>query len=221
MKLTQDQLASIEGFLNRMELNQVDLRNEVLDHISAGISDGMFSQQLTFEEAFAREKEKWHNDLQSHSSYWLGLLWMGPKIVIQKCVKHTKIMYLKAALPAILALLFFYSTENFWSEQVLMILNSFVGIVYICLFLLLLFLNYKMKRTGYQTSYRFLFKINAISFCLLLILYNPIISDILSLEKEGSIAYISLFVHAFTLAFSWFFVQFYKSHNKVRTVKFT
>ncbi len=216
MKLNQDQIANIEGFLNRMELTQIDLRNEVLDHMSAGISEGMFSQQLTFEEAFAIEKQKWRDDLQSHSSYWLGLLWMGPKIMIQKCVKQSKIMYLKATLPAVIVLLFFYSTENLWKEQILIILNSFVGIVYIGLFLLLLFLDYKMKRTGYETSYSFLFKINAITFSLLLVLYNPLVSDILSLEKEGSIAYASLFAHAFTLAFSWFFVQFYKSHRKIQ-----
>lgn len=216
MKLNQDQLANIEGFLNQMELTQIDLRNEVLDHMSAGISEGMFSQQLTFEEAFAIEKQKWRDDLQSHSSYWLGLMWMAPKIMIQKCVKQSKIIYLKAAIPALAALLLFYSTENFWSEQMLMRVNSLIGVVYICLFLLLLTLKYKMKHTGYQTSYSFLFKINAITFCLLLVLYNPIISDILSLEKEGSIAYLSLFAHAFTLTFSWFFVQFYKSHRKIQ-----
>lgn len=216
MKLTQEQIDVIEGFLNRMELTQIDLRNEVLDHISEGISEGMLSQQLTFEEAFAIEKQKWSNDLQSHSSYWLGLMWMGPKIMIQKCVKQSKIMYLKAALPTVVVFIFFYSTENLWKEQILIILNSFVGIVYIGLFLLLFFLNYKMKRTGYETSYSFLFKINAITFGFLLVLYNPIISDILSLEKEGSIDYISLFMHVFTLSFSWFFVQFYKSHNKIQ-----
>jgi hypothetical protein len=75
-----------------------------------------------------------------------------------------------------------------------------------------------MKRTGYQTSYSFLFNINAITFCLLLVLYNPILSDVLSLEKEGSIAYVSLFTHAFTLVFSWFFVQFYKSHRKIQKI---
>ena len=219
MKLNQDQLANIVGFLNRMELTQIDLGNEVLDHISEGISEGMFSQQLTFEEAFAIEKQKWRDDLESHSSYWLGLMWMGPKIMIQKCVKQSKIMYLKATLPAVIVLLFFYSTENLWKEQILIILNSFVGIVYIGLFLLLLFLNYKMKRTGYETSHSFLFKINAITFSFLLVLYNPLVSDILSLEKEGSIAYVSLFVHAFTLAFYCFFVQFYKFHSEVQKME--
>lgn len=219
MKLNQDQLANIVGFLNRMELTQIDLRNEVLDHISEGISEGMLSKQLTFEKAFAIEKQKWRDDLESHSSYWLGLMWMGPKIMIQKCVKQSKIMYLKATLPAVIVLLFFYSTENLWKEQILIILNSFVGIGYIGLFLLLLFLNYKMKRTGYETSYSFLFKINAITFSFLLVLYNPLVSDILSLEKEGSTAYVSLFVHAFTLAFSWFFVQFYKFHSEVQKME--
>lgn len=216
MKLTQEQIATIEGFLNRMELTQIDLRNEVLDHISEGISVRMLHQQMSFEEAFTIEKQKWRDDLQSHSSYWLGLMWMGPKIVIQKCVKHTKIIYLKAALPTVVVLLFFYSTENLWKEQILIILNSLVGIVYIGLFLLLLFLNYKIKQTGYQTSYSFLFKINAISFSVLLVLYNPILSDIFSFIKEGSISYVALFIHAFTLAFSWFFVQFYKFHSEVQ-----
>ncbi|WP_396636192.1 hypothetical protein [Maribacter sp. R77961] len=217
--LTTDQLSDIKGYLDAKELFHLDLRNEIIDHISEGISAGMMHQQLSFEDAFTIEKQKWHDDLQSHSSYWLGLLWMGPKIVIQKCVKHTKILYLKAALPALAALLFFYSTENLWKEQILIILNSLVGIVYIGLFLLLLILKYKIKQTGYQTSFSFLYKINAISFSFLLVLYNPILSNIFSFIKEGSISYVALFIHAFTHAFSWFFVQFYKAHSQIQKIK--
>lgn len=218
-KLNTYQLSRVENYLDTKELFHVDLRNEIIDHISEGISENMFCQQLCFEDAFSIETQKWSNDLQSHSSYWLGIIWMGPKIVIQKCVKHSKTLYLRATLVALATLLFFYITEHLWSEQMLIHVNSLIGIVYIGLFLLLLFLNYKIERTAYKTSYSFLFKINAISFGLLLVLYNPIISDILSLEKEGSVNYLSLFAHAFSLAFSWFFFQFYKAHSQIQKIK--
>lgn len=103
MKLNTEQLGAIANYLNRMELFQLDLRDEVLDHMVTSIETKMKSG-ISFDAAFELEICKWKKDLDTNSSYWLGLLWSGPKIVIEKCVKLVQRIYLKASIVSIVVL---------------------------------------------------------------------------------------------------------------------
>ncbi|MFW2376175.1 MAG: hypothetical protein ACN4ES_06490, partial [Cellulophaga baltica] len=57
--LREDQLLNIETYLNQKDLTQIDLRNEVLDHIANGIETKMDSESRSFEEAFSKEVITW------------------------------------------------------------------------------------------------------------------------------------------------------------------
>lgn len=215
MKLNTEQIGAIGHYLNRMELFQLDLRDEVLDHMATSIETKMTSG-IPFKEAFQQETQKWKKDLDNYSSYWLGLLWSGPKIVIEKCVKLVQKIYLKASIVSIVVLGIIHGLHDLISITFLEKLSDTLGFIYIVFFLLLLFLRNKIQKSNYKSSYGFLFKIQTISFGMLFILYNPLLTDILCLIKDGAIQYISLFMHAFTLAFSYFFYEFYKSHLDIQ-----
>ena len=211
MKLNQEQLDHIDGFLNRMELTHIDLRNEVLDHMAASVEANL-EKGHSFEEAADLVFEDWRPELRSHQSFWLGLLWQGPEILIDKAVVKMKTIYLKAGLITICINGLFYFLKDFLSIAVFKTMNVVIGLVYILLFLVLLYLNNKIKKTNFETTFSFLFKINAIGFSFLLLLYNPLFTNIFGLIKNNIISLAAIAMHVFTLAFCYFFLEFYNSH---------
>ncbi len=214
MKLNQEQLDYINRFLTRMELAQIDLRNEVLDHMASSVEVYM-EKGFSFKEALDLVSKDWYPELRSHQSFWLGLLWTGPKILIEKAVDRTKIIYLKAALVATSITVMCYVLLDFLSIGIIKIMNDVIGWVYILLFMILVYLNLKIKRTSYKTSFSFLFKIHAIGFSFLLVLYNPLFSNIFGLIHEGTVSFTAIAMHTFTMAFCGFFFSFYKSHMNI------
>lgn len=220
MRLDAEQKQAISQHLDRMELIHLDLRDEVTDHMMSAIEKKM-TNGLSFDVAFREEVQKWKKDLSSHASYWLGLLWAGPRIVIEKCVEQTKMIYLKSALAGIFGLGFFYIFNRWLSLELLESIKVMIGAMYLLIFASLLFLKFQMRRTGYQTSFSFLFKINAIGFSFLFILYNPLFTDIFSLVIKGTANYVSLFIHVFAMAFSFFFFRFYTAHMLIQKTRLT
>jgi len=93
MGLTFEQLKRIEKYLDFKELNQIDLREEVLDHMANSIEVAL-EKGSSFSDAFNLEIKKWNKDLELYSSFWLGIAWVGPKIMIKKCIRLVKKIYL-------------------------------------------------------------------------------------------------------------------------------
>ncbi|MEH6769935.1 hypothetical protein [Maribacter arcticus] len=87
MKLEQKQLEVIENYLNWKELVQVDLKNEVLDHMATSIENRMEEDEVAFSMAFKDVVLIWEKELTNYSSPLIVLLFSGPKMLIYKCVK--------------------------------------------------------------------------------------------------------------------------------------
>ncbi|WP_047246833.1 hypothetical protein [Maribacter thermophilus] len=212
MALTSHEIQKIEHYLNSKNLTHLDLRVEVVDHMTESIDEAMQSQKVDFETAFRNEIRKWHTDLGEYSSYWLGMLWVGPRIVIKKCVKRIKVIYLKTLLFAFAITGLFFLAADMIAIEMLRALEVLVGSLYLLLFAMLLFFKYRIKATGFQTSFSFLFNINAIAFSFMFVLYNPLWTVFMSLLQDGALNLVSVWMHAFTLAFSFFFLEFYNAH---------
>lgn len=212
MKLSSIQLEQINRYLDKMELVHLDLRNEVVDHMATSIEKSML-KGISFDDAFEETSKNWHPELKSHQSFWLGLLWIGPKLLIDKVVAKTKEMYMHAALITLVFLALFFVLKNDISLSVLNIIDPIIGIVYLVLFVILMFLSYKIKATRYKTSFSFLFKIHAIGFSFILVLYNPIITNFFSVNKDNSLNLVAVAVHVFAMAFCYSFLGFYKNHK--------
>ena len=55
MKLTEEQIKEVETYLTKKGVKYIDLRFEILDHISTDIENSMNKKQLDFNETFEIE----------------------------------------------------------------------------------------------------------------------------------------------------------------------
>lgn len=89
-KLSIEQIALIEETLVLNGLKFDDLKLELTDHIASEIEELMEENTTSFEENFKVVFEKWSDQLRPSSSFWVGVLYSTPKIVMNKWVSITK-----------------------------------------------------------------------------------------------------------------------------------
>lgn len=91
MKLTNQQIATIEQTLFSKGLVFEDIKLEVLDHIASEIEDRMNHEEISFETVHKSVFEKWKSELQISSSYaWLGAFFEAPRFAVDKLVAYSK-----------------------------------------------------------------------------------------------------------------------------------
>ena len=218
MKLTQEQIQDIEKYLDYKELEQVDLRYEVQDHMIASIEHAI-EEGMLYNEALEKECLKWNKELQDYSSFWLGIFWRGPKISINKCVQLIKKTYINTFLVTISVVPLIFLFKTFVNTINHEFVNSILGVVYILIFMSILYFHVKMKSTNKKTTYRFLFKINAIGIAFAYILYNPLFTDILTINKGKDLSWLAIIFNITNLVFSYSFLVWYKAHMKSQELK--
>lgn len=213
MGLTTEQVQHIETYLNFKELMHLDLRNEVLDHMAIGIEKSIKEKDLGFQEAFDKEIKKWNLELENYSSFWLGWAWTGPRILIDKGVKKTKQIYLRTLLATLAVAVSIHLIYNTLIDiEPSKLLNAIVGSAYIVIFFFILLFFWRIKATNHQTTYSFLFKINAIGFAFMYLAFNPILLDRTMIFGKEETYYWALFLHSFLFSFVYSFWDLYKSH---------
>ena len=214
MKLNQEQLDVIDVFLNRMELIHVDLRHEVFAHMVSSIEQRQLHQNLNFEESFAIETKNWENDLDNSYSSWLGLFWRGPKLMIDKCSKKTTAFFWRIALAALgLAAVLFslnQSTELvFWYTHVL----GYSYLIELCCMILLWF---KIKASGFESTYKFLYKAQAVGFGFVYLTFNPLWSNMFKSIVDDKFLFTSYFTYSFWFGVFYYFWHLYSSHMNLK-----
>jgi len=213
MRLSKKELAHIKRYLDFKELTQVDLRNEVVDHMASNIENFMMVQNASFKDAFEKEIKLWENELNAHSSFWIGWYWVGPKIMIQKCAKQVKQMYLLSFCFATFLFLISYLSLNLSQVEIPTAqIQTGIGVIYLGYFVFILFGFFKLKASNFESTYRHLYKINAIGYTFMYLIFNPLWNN--SFNGFGSIED-SIFVallHAILLVFGYQFLSLYRKH---------
>ncbi|MFB0910933.1 MAG: hypothetical protein QMA99_08345, partial [Flavobacterium sp.] len=87
MKLTNQQITTIEQTLVLNGVVYDDIKLELLDHIATEIESIIDESQFSFEENLKKVFAKWKNELTPSSSFWIRNNKSIPKIVIQKSIK--------------------------------------------------------------------------------------------------------------------------------------
>jgi hypothetical protein len=213
MKISEQEFNQIQKYLDKVELTQVDLRNEVLDHMTTSIEQRRLNQNLSFEESFEQEIKKWKKDLDNDYSSWLGLFWSGPRIMIKKCSKITTVFFLRIFLMA--ALLAGLILSGNQSSELVFWFTKIIGYVYLIGLCLMIVLWFRIKASGFDSTYKFLFKAHAVGFGFAYITFNPVWSNILLSTNDNKILFAHYFALIFWLGLFYFFFNLYTSHLRL------
>tara|TARA_R110000782_G_scaffold169324_3_gene261219 strand:+ start:424 stop:1092 length:669 start_codon:yes stop_codon:yes gene_type:complete len=216
MKLEQNQLDVIENYLNWKELVQVDLKNEVLDHMANSIEDRMEEDGVSFSMAFKDVVLVWEKELSNNSSPLIGLLFSGPKMLIYKCVKELKQIYYRTAVIAFLiTILFTVLSRKFDITLFLEFSRNLFGYTYFLAIGIIVILHFAIRRTKTKSSFSYLFKTQAVGFGFFYIIHNPLLTDMFGVFKSGEYDFVAFLAYSIMLVFSFSFFPLYKAHLKV------
>jgi len=165
MKLSGEQIQQVEDYLTKKGLKHIDIRYEVLDHMVTDIEQLMESKNLSFLNASENVFTKWNENFVTRSSFWIGLVYSGPKIFIDNSVIIYKKMVLKIQLIAFVVIIGFGNFSNYfkvlqsdYSQEITLLFK----IIAVFSMVIVLYWFYQIKKTKLQTSYSFLFTRNAL-----------------------------------------------------------
>lgn len=165
MKLSGEQIQQVEDYLTKKGLKYIDIRYEVLDHMVTDIEQLMESKNLSFLNASENVFTKWNENFVTRSSFWIGLVYSGPKIFIDNSVIIYKKMVLKIQLIAFVVIIGFGNFSNYfkvlqsdYSQEITLLFK----IIAVFSMVIVLYWFYQIKKTKLQTSYSFLFTRNAL-----------------------------------------------------------
>jgi len=216
MVLEKEQIQIIEKYLDNKELVQLDIRNEVLDHIANGIENAIQKDNISFENALKIEILKWDRALINHSNLLIGLLYTGPKILITKCVKTLKKLYLYVVVLAfVIAILLSRLHQNF-DDDILKTISSFLGYLYLTAFVVAGVYFFRIKKSSHKTSYGFLFGAHFLGSCIYYIIYNPLFLDMMPVFSEKDYVWIFYGFHGILIGLIYSFYFLYKKHLKTQ-----
>lgn len=156
MKLTKEQIEKVDNYLEEKQLNYIDLKHEVLDHILSDIEN--LTEKISFENAFKITILKWDKHLRETSSFWLGLMYSNKNIVMKKAVKVFRPFYIFYLIAYFIPIIIF----KFFTFKVPVRIASLINnvIYYLLTFLLLyvLVIIIKTYNSSKKTTYSFILK---------------------------------------------------------------
>jgi hypothetical protein len=159
MKLTIEQIATIEETLVLNGVVYDDIKLELLDHIATEIEHEMDAEQSSFETIFTEVFNKWDDLLETtSSSIWLGMLFKAPKLVVHKLVSYSKKQAFIALMLAfifsiVLNILIYYTQLQLFLSALRIILTGLFFLM-VLITIVSLFLIWKSK---FKTMYGRLF----------------------------------------------------------------
>lgn len=87
MSLTKSQIQDIDVYILSKGIDFIDIKSELIDHMSCEIEEAMEKNSVSFSEAFELIKKKWIYAFWKTSSFWTGMFFENPKIVIDSLAK--------------------------------------------------------------------------------------------------------------------------------------
>jgi len=207
MELTKEQLQRVAHYLNVKDITYIDLRMEVFDHIVSDIEAKMRAENLDFKTAFYSVKVKWNGHLIQESSFYFGLTYSLPKIVLNKAKKVYKKWFFLTVIAYLIPYILFDQLKITFSENAIRELNIFLQILTVCtliVFFGLLIIKFKEKN---KTTFSFILKALSwnfnIGFIVLFYLNDNPKDDL----QKYPVSFLAAFIF---MTYSYF--HFYKKH---------
>ena len=213
MELNTEQLNRVAHYLNEKEVLYIDFRMEVFDHIVSDIEAKMNQENLDFETAFTGIKTEWNKQLKDTSSFYFGIMFYLPKIVMDKAKKTFRKLYFTGTFMMIFLFLLIENVQYVFSKTLQNNINLLFKLVSILCLIYLVFIFIKYFKIKEKTTYGFILKTQV--FSLIFGLIPALIPSYLT--KEGvlnSVFGIMLFVLVQSTFTSYIFFKKHKEAIK-------
>ncbi|MDG1528861.1 MAG: hypothetical protein P8I51_07660 [Polaribacter sp.] len=168
MELTKNQIQEIENYIEVNNVDYLDLKIELLDHIVSDIEYKM-NKGFSFESALQLTKQKWSKHFRSSSSIFLGLQFSTSKVVLKKAVKEFRSFYVLYIISCILPFVIFRNVLVDFTENTISYVNSFLKISTFLALLYFVYIIFKVSFSKEKTTYSFILKTQYLGISLLFV----------------------------------------------------
>jgi hypothetical protein len=207
MKLSQNQIDLIDRFLEQHQLDFLDFKLELKDHLATATETIMKKNEASFDEAFLLASQSWHTELQVKKYWLISNERLFPNIVIQKIKHQVAIHYAVVLLVALICSFNFAFSKSNEINLLFKYSFGFCGIVY---FLMRRVMNYKSAKT----SFRFHFDYFHLPVPVLLVFFCFIVFKI-SFTNAYFIGFLLIANFPFSLYYFLKHQQFIKKYNLI------
>ncbi|MBP6039869.1 MAG: hypothetical protein KA523_06705 [Flavobacterium sp.] len=153
MSLTQLQLDIIDRFLEQHQLDFLDFKLEIKDHLATATEELMKEKVIPFEEALLLAVEPWEIELQVKKYWLISNERLFPNFVIQRIKYKVAFHYGMVMTVAIIAT-FLASNYLIENQKLFKYGIGFCGIIY---FLLRRIMNHKKIKTSYRFHFDYFY----------------------------------------------------------------
>ncbi|APZ45753.1 hypothetical protein BW723_05335 [Polaribacter reichenbachii] len=210
MELTKEQLQRVEHYLNVKRIDYIDIRLEIFDHIISDIEVKMESKKLDFETSFYAVTDKWNKHLKDTSSFYFGIMFSAPKMVINKAKKSFRKWFFILFIALIIPQFLLESITFSLSDSLISVLNLCFQIVSTICFIILLTLVILKKRIKTKSTYSFILKTQGWN-----LVYFPLtMFNSVFLKSEGGLNPFSVGLLTAFISIVFCYFHFYKKHKE-------
>lgn len=215
MRLTTEQITTIEQTLVLNGVVFDDIKLELLDHIATEIESIIDESQFSFEENLKKVFAKWKSELTPSSSFWIRNNKLIPKIVLQKSIKMIQHVFLMSfCLGLVIAVVITLIFKKNANQEVLVVLNTLLRAMGILGIVFLIYAKFRLWKSKQESTYSYLFNQNGF----LQIINLVLIATGLFRFKGNTVFFDFHFMSTFfpiTLLFiSWFYLNIAFKHIK-------
>jgi hypothetical protein len=158
MELNKEQLQRVEHYLNVKDITYIDLRMEVFDHIVSDIEAIMIDENAVFETAFYSVRSKWNKYLEETSSFYFGIMYAAPKVLIEKAKKVFKKHFFMLFASYFIPLTIFSYMDYSFSESSQYYFNKGFKVASILFLIICFYVFIKKNKPKIKTTYSFILK---------------------------------------------------------------
>lgn len=212
MELTKEQTQKIERFLDKNNIIYVDIRLETYDHIVTDIEQKIKDQNISFDNALIMVTSSWRRHFKETSSFYFGIHFTAPKMVIEKAKKSFKKFYFIYISAYFFPLIFIQYLESVLfialTKNILPVLQG-LGVFATFFFIFLMIKKWKIKE---KTTYSFILRTQTASLA-----FGFIISFKYLFTNNNVLTVNAIWI-AFNLVFlvsTYIYYVFYKKHVEI------
>lgn len=174
MKLSSQQITQIEETLVLNGIQYEDIKLELIDHIASEIETKMQNQEVFFEIAFHEAFDNWQYQMKSSSSFWVGLIYSSPKIIMDRWKSTTKLQQFKSLFIAIIPTLALISIFKIYNNSA--VIDHVLQGLSLVFFLLIIYYRVIIWKSKKKTTFSLMFgrNSNVILFYMMLFTIAPL-----------------------------------------------